>query len=87
MPRKYSDILRTLCNPSIFRTLVYSKLWHIQNIGIFRALGYSEPEANSESCQTSMMEHYAKILAAIAVFGNYNYFCNISFSRSLLFKI
>ena len=94
IPRKYSDILRTLCNPSIFRTLIYSKPWqyaepdayaeepwHIQNRGIFRTLGYSEP------CQTSMMEHCAKIVKQIVAFANYNYFCNISYSRSLLFTI
>ena len=47
--RKYSDILRTLCNPSIFKTLVYLKAWHIQNqrhmqkAGTFRTKIYSEP--------------------------------------------
>ena len=47
--RKYSDILRTLCNPSIFKTLVYLKPWHIQNqrhmqkAGTFRTKIYSEP--------------------------------------------
>ena len=134
MSRKYSGILRTLCNPSIFRILVYSESdvyaepwyiqnrrifrirgifrtrayseqwyiqnpnifrteaysepWHIQNSGIFRTLGYSEPEGNSEPCQTSMMEHCAKVVNSyIVVFANYNYFCNISVSCSLLFKI
>ena len=43
-------------NPGIFRTLVYSESWYIQNPGIFRTLVYSEP------CQTSMMEHFAKIV-------------------------
>ena len=82
MPGKYSGILRTLYNPSTFRTLVYSKPWHIQNqrhvqnpgifkTGIFRTLGYSEPEANSEPCQTSMMEHCAKIV------NSYSYFCKL----------
>ena len=27
----YSGIFKTLCNPGIFSTLVYSKLWYIQN--------------------------------------------------------
>ena len=31
MFRKYSGILRALCNPSIFRTLVYSKPWDTEN--------------------------------------------------------
>ena len=47
--QKYSDILRTLCNPSIFRTLVYSKPWliqnqrHMQSPGILRTEVYSDP--------------------------------------------
>ena len=55
----------------------------MQNPGITeqRTLGYSKPEANSEPCQTSTMEHCATIF-----FTNYNYFCSISFSRSLLSK-
>ena len=50
IPRKYLDILRTLCNPSIFRTLIYSKPWHMQNQmhmqknpGIFKTELYLEP--------------------------------------------
>ena len=45
----YSVIFKTLCNPGMFRTLVYPEPWHIQNqkhiqsLGIFRALVYSEP--------------------------------------------
>ena len=38
----YSGTFRGLCNPSIFRTLAYSKLWYIHNPGIFRALVYTE---------------------------------------------
>ena len=81
-------------NPSIFktrgifRTLLYPKLWHIynqrhnQNPGLFRTLGYSEPEAYSEPSQISTMEHFEKQLTAIFIFGSYNYFSNISFSRN-----
>ena len=36
LPRIYSGILRTLCSPSMFRTLIYSKPWDIQNPNIFR---------------------------------------------------
>ena len=45
----YSVIFKTLCNPGIFRTLVYPKPWHIQNqkhiqsLGIFPTLVYLEP--------------------------------------------
>ena len=47
---------------SIFRTLVYPKLRHsqnmrhVQNPGLRRTLGYLEPEAYSEPFQTSTME-------------------------------
>ena len=100
MSRKYSGILSTLCNPQhiqntcIFKTLAYSEPkayaehWDTQNRGIlFRTLRYSEPKANSGPCQTYTMEHCAKLLTAIVVFPNYNYFCNISFSCFLLFRI
>ena len=59
---------------SIFRTVVHSEPWHIQNPGVFRTLAYSEP------CQTSTMQHFTKIV------NGYNYFCDISFSRSLLYE-
>ena len=45
----YSGIFRTLCNPDIFKTMVYLELQdiqnqkHIQNRGIFRTLAYSNP--------------------------------------------
>ena len=45
----YSGIFKTLCNPGIFRTVVYPEPWHIQNQkhmqnpGIFTTLVYSEP--------------------------------------------
>ena len=48
---------------------------------IFRTLTHSKPEAYSKPSQTSTMEHFAKIV------NSYNYFCNISFSRSLLYEI
>ena len=54
-----------LCNPNIFRTLIYSKL---------------ETKAYSEPCQTSMMEHFAKIVK------NYGCFCKLkSFLHYQLF--
>ena len=53
-------IFRTLCNPGIFRTLVYTKQkacsapWYIENHGIFRTLAYSKP------CHISTMERFCK---------------------------
>ena len=97
MAAKYSSILRTPCSPSIFRTLVYSKPWyiqnqrHMQNPGIFRTEVYSELWDTQNSTQTknpvkhSTREHCAKVVNNYSCFTNYNYFCNISFSRSLLF--
>ena len=97
MPRKYVGIFRTLCNPNIFGTLVYSKPWHIQNqrytenSDIFRTEVYSEPWDNQNPRQTQnpvkdLWRSIAqKLLTAIVVFTNYNSFCNMSLSRSLLF--
>ena len=45
----YSGIFRTLCDPGILKTVVYSEPWHIQNQkhiqnpGMFTTLVYSEP--------------------------------------------
>ena len=97
MPRKYTGILRTLCNPTIFRILVYSRPWHIQNQrhtqnpGIFRTEVYSEPwDTQNQRQIQNPVKHLRwsiveKLLTAIVVFANYNYFCNISFSHSLHF--
>ena len=77
----------------MFRTLVYPKLWHIQNWKpvqnpeLFRTLEYPEPEAYSEPCQTSTMEGFEKQLAAIIIFATYNYFRYISFSSPLVLEI
>ena len=93
MPRKYSGIVRTQCNPSIFRTLVSSKPWHIQNPDTFRTDVYSEPWDTWNLAQIqNPVKHLRwsivqKVLTAVVVFANDNYFCNISFSSSLLFKI
>ena len=70
----YSGIFTILCNPDIFRTLVYSK---------------SEPKAYSESYGTSMKVHFAKIVNCytVVVSANQNYFLNINFSCSPIFLI
>ena len=71
----------------------YSEPWHIQNSDTFRTrdkfrnLCYSELEAYSEHCKTSMMKHFEKQLRAIITFTNYIYFCNISFSYLLVHEI
>ena len=81
MFRNYSGILGTLCNPGIFRTLTYSKPWHIQNQrhmqnpGIFRNLIYSEPwHIQNQRCIQHPVKHLRwsilqKILTAIVVFA------------------
>ena len=51
--RNYSGIFRTLYNPGIFRTLVYSE---------------SETEACSEPCRKSTMEQVAKIVNRCSCF-------------------
>ena len=55
--------------------------WHIKNFGMFRTLAHSEPNVFTETCQTSTMERFAKIVKVD------NYFRNISCSRSLLDEI
>ena len=45
----------------------------IQNPGLFRSLGYSEPEVYSKPCQTSTMERHEKQVTAIIIFASYNY--------------
>ena len=42
---------------------------NIQNLGLFRTMGYPEPEAYSEPWQTSTMEHIEKQLTAIIIFA------------------
>ena len=45
----YPGIFRTVCNPVIFRTQVYSEpeayseTWYVQSPSIFRTLVYSKP--------------------------------------------
>ena len=51
------------------------------NLGIFKTLVYSEPGAYSKLCQTSTMECFAKIVKSC------NYFCDITYSRFLLYEI
>ena len=142
MSGKYSAILRTLCNPSIFKTLqsviqnfrtaprIFKKehFWHsftqkylkitlflekgtllsnnlrgsirlpdansfwiVPCPDIFRAEVYSEPWDTQNLMQIqNTVKHLRrnialKLLTAMVVFANYNYFCNTSFSHSLLF--
>ena len=70
----YRNILRTLCNPGIFRTLVYSE-----------REAYSEPihTENPGMFSQNPVKYPRWSVFAITVNG-YNYFKNISFSRSTL---
>ena len=71
----------------IFITLIYPKLWHIQEIysesWATRTLRYS----HSESCKASTMERFQKQLMAIIIFASYNYFHNIAFTCPLVHEI
>ena len=49
----YSGLFRALCNPAIFKTLVYSK---------------SETKAYLEPCQISSMEPFVKIVNSYSYF-------------------
>ena len=60
---------------------------NVQNPGLFRTVGYSEPDAYSETCQISMMQLFEKRLTAMIIFASYNYLRNISFSCLLVHKI
>ena len=77
----YSGVFRTLCNPGIFKNLAYSEphayseRWHIQTCHIRRPVKYLLPSI------------LLKYLTTITFFTNYNFFGNISFSRSLFYKI
>ena len=55
----YSGIIQAYSEPCV--TLAYSKPWYIQNTGIFRTRGYSEPRVFSKPCQRPTMECFAKI--------------------------
>ena len=47
-------------NSGIFKILVYSELWDIENADISKTLAFWEPKAYSEPYQTFMTEHFAK---------------------------
>ena len=64
-------IFRTLCNPGILRTLVYTEQKHILSRDILRTVAYSElwyiqnPDifrtlAYSKPCQASIIERFCK---------------------------
>ena len=59
----YSGKFRTLCYPEIFKTGISRTLTYSEpGAGIFRTLAYSKSEEYSESCQTSTMKRFAKIV-------------------------
>ena len=61
--RNYSGIFSTLCNPDIFRTLIYSESCHIQNQrhiqnpGISKTLAHSATETSPESWDIQNWRH------------------------------
>ena len=78
----YSGIFRTSFNPDvfrtrdIFRTLVYSKAWCIQNL---------RPIQNPvKNLQWSILR---KKLMTTIIYANYNYCCSTSFSRPLHYEM
>ena len=58
-----------------------------KSLNMSRALACWEPEAYSESCQTSMIQHFAKMVNGIVIFANHDSFHNVSFSPSALYEI
>ena len=97
--KTYSGIFWHMYNSRIFKTLVYSELWHIQNqkhiqnSGISKTLTHLEPETYSESWNTqnwrhtSRMEHFEKQLKTKIILSSQNYFHNVSFSCPLVHEI
>ena len=91
----YSGVFRTLCNPGIFRTLTclepeaYLEPWYIHRTRcIFRTLALCIFLTRGIFGNLSNIYDgaFTKRVNGYNCFANYNYFCNISFSRSLLYK-
>ena len=76
---------RHIQNPTVSKSLAHSELETYSEC--WAAMGYSEPKAYSEACQTSTMEHFEKQLTPIIIFASYNYFRNISFPCLLVHEI
>ena len=63
-------------NPSIFRILIFTEPWHLEN-----QKHIQNPKHIQNTVQASIMECFAKIV------NGCNYFCDISFSPSLVYEI
>ena len=84
--RNYSGIFWTLCNPGIFIILAHSEPQrHIQHLGLFKTLGYSEPEAYSEPCQTSAMKRFGLQLLSRPISCPLVHEINMVFNAGLIF--
>ena len=92
----YSGIFKTLCNPGVFRTVVFPEPWHIQNqkhilnSGIFTTLVYSELPyiQNADIFKIAgIFRTLSNIYDEVFCENGYNYFRSISLSRSLLHEI
>ena len=90
----YLGIFRTLCYPDIFKTVVCSKPWdvqegkYIQNPGIFTTLVHSEPRYIQNASifkSDAYSEPCQHIRWSVNYFQGYNYFHKLwLFSQSLL---
>ena len=70
-------IFRTLCNPGIFRTVVYTEQKHILSRDILRTMAYSEPWHIQNPVIYLLWSVFAKIV------NDCNNFYNVSFSSFL----
>ena len=68
-------------------TLAYSKTWHIQNHMHIQNAGTFRPAIFGALSGIYFRVFLLKYLTTITFFTNYNFFGNISFSRSLFYKI
>ena len=81
--RNYSGIFWTLCNPNMFRTLVYLESWHIQNQRHIQNPGLSKTLAHSESWDIQKNRGILRALSNICeevlleTANSYNYFCKL----------
>ena len=74
----YSGISSTLCNHSLFITLLYSESWHILNPRLIQ-----NPVKSSEHIQNSDKRHYSDILCNACTFRT---LCNACIRRNMAYS-
>ena len=79
--RNYSGAFRTLCNPGIFRTLVYSNYRHIQNQRYIQ-----NPRHVKNPVKHLWWSVLRKLVTAVAAFANYNDFAISTFQFLYFFN-